>query len=44
MNAVWDCTDVSKNAVPDGAYVAHVTFAESDANIFFGGTPIGRRP
>jgi hypothetical protein len=36
----WDCTDVSKNAVPDGAYVVHVTFAESDANPFFPGTPI----
>jgi hypothetical protein len=40
LNATWDCTDVSKNAVADGSYVAHVTFAESDANPFFGGTPI----
>jgi hypothetical protein len=40
LNAKWDCTDVSKNAVADGQYVAHVTFAESDANPFFPGTPI----
>jgi hypothetical protein len=40
LNATWDCTDVSKNPVADGAYVVHVTFAENDANPFFGGTPI----
>jgi hypothetical protein len=41
LNAKWDCTDTSKNAVPDGNYVVHVTFTESDANPFFGGgTPI----
>jgi hypothetical protein len=40
LNATWDCTDVGKNAVADGQYVAHVTFAESDANPFFPGTPI----
>jgi hypothetical protein len=36
----WDCTDVSHAAVPDGKYTVHVSFAESDANPFFGGTPI----
>jgi hypothetical protein len=36
----WDCTDVSHNAVPDGSYTVHITFTESDANPFFGGTPI----
>jgi len=30
----WDCTDVMHAAVPDGAYILHVSFAESDANIF----------
>lgn len=40
VNATWNCTDVQKNAVPDGQYVAHVTFAESDAPLFGGGTPI----
>jgi hypothetical protein len=40
IDAKWDCTDVSHNAVPDGSYVAHITFTESDANPFFGSTPI----
>ena len=41
LNANWDCTDTSKNAVPDGNYVVHITFTETDANPFFGGgTPI----
>ena len=40
IDGKWDCTDVSHNAVPDGNYVAHITFTESDANPFFGGTPI----
>ena len=30
----WDCTDVMHAAVPDGQYILHVSFAESDANIF----------
>ena len=34
LNATWDCTDVSHLAVADGNYIAHVTFAESDANPF----------
>jgi hypothetical protein len=40
LSAKWDCTDVSENAVMDGQYSANVTFAESDANPFFGGTAI----
>lgn len=34
VNATWNCTDVQKNAVPDGQYAVHVSFAESDANPF----------
>jgi hypothetical protein len=40
-NVTWDCLDPSsKNPVPGGSYVAHVTFAESDAFPFFGPAPI----
>lgn len=38
LNATWNCTDVSEQAVPDGQYNAMVTFTENDANPFFGGT------
>ncbi len=34
MTTAWNCTDVAENAVPDGNYVVHVTFAESDATPF----------
>jgi hypothetical protein len=40
LNATWDCTDVSEAPVPDGNYVVHVTFAESDANPFAPAAPI----
>jgi hypothetical protein len=40
IDAIWDCTNVSRAAVPDGQYVVHISFAEQDANPFFGGAPI----
>jgi hypothetical protein len=40
LNATWNCTDVSEAPVPDGNYVAHVTFTESDANPFAPGSAI----
>jgi hypothetical protein len=39
LTATWDCTDLSKNPIANGSYIAHVTFAESDnfgGFVFFG--------
>jgi hypothetical protein len=40
IDATWDCTNVSRAAVADGQYTAHISFAEQDAPFFGGGTPI----
>jgi hypothetical protein len=40
IDATWNCTNVSEAAVPDGQYTAHISFAESNAPLFGGGTPI----
>ena len=40
IDATWDCTNVSRAAVPDGQYTAHISFAEQDAPLFGGGTSI----
>jgi len=38
LSTHWNCTNTSEAAVPDGQYTVNVTFAESDALLFFGGT------
>lgn len=40
IDATWNCTNLSEAAVPDGQYTAHISFAESNAPLFGGGTPI----
>ena len=39
LNATWNCTDVSKNAVADGNYTVNVMFTENDSSPFFGAGP-----
>jgi len=40
LQATWDCTDLQRAPVANGAYKVNITFAESDAAIFFAPPPI----